>query len=123
MPRSEFPRKVKSAAWTRCGGRCEKCTAKLFPGKYAYDHDLPDQMGGLPILSNCRVLCDNCHDEKTFGTDIPTIRKSDRQRDKHTGAKTTSKANRLGSGNQQHNATRALTKGVGLAYFQETEQQ
>jgi 5-methylcytosine-specific restriction protein A len=86
MARSEFPRKVKSQAWARCGGRCEKCTAKLFPGKYAYDHDLPDQMGGEPTLANCRVLCDACHGEKTFTVDIPTIRKSDRQRDKHIGA-------------------------------------
>ena len=118
MPRNEFSRKVKSAAWARCGGRCEKCTAKLFPGKYAYDHDLPDQMGGLPTLENCRVLCDNCHDEKTFSVDIPTIRKSDRQRDRHIGAKTTPKANRLGNGNQQHSATRPLTKRVG--YFEDS---
>ncbi len=119
MPRSEFTRKVKKSAWDRCGGRCEKCTAKLFPGKYAYDHDLPDQMGGEATLENCRVLCDACHDEKTFTVDIPAIRKSDRQRDKHIGAKTTPKANRLGNGNQQKRATTPLTKGVGLAYFEE----
>lgn len=119
MARQEFSRKVKKAAWDRCGGRCEKCTAKLFPGHYAYDHDLPDQMGGEPTLENCRVLCDACHDAKTFTVDIPTIRKSDRQRDKHIGAKTTYRANRLGNGNQQKRATTPLTKGVGLAYFED----
>lgn len=86
MPRSEFSRKVMKAAWERCSGRCEKCTAKLFPRKYAYDHIQPDQMGGEPTLDNCQVLCTNCHSEKTFKVDIPTIRKSDRQRDKHIGA-------------------------------------
>lgn len=121
MARREFSRKVKAQAWARCGGRCEKCTAKLFPGKYAYDHDLPDQMGGEPTLENCRVLCDACHDEKTFTVDIPTIRKSDRQRDRHIGALTTPKARRLGAGNHQRTATRPLSKGVGLAYFQEPE--
>lgn len=120
MPRSEFTRKVKKAAWDRCGGKCEKCTAKLFPGKYAYDHDLPDQMGGEPTLENCRVLCNACHDQKTFTQDIPTIRKSDRQRDKHIGAVTTPATRRLGKGNQQHSATRRLTKGVGLAFFEDT---
>lgn len=86
MPRHEFPRKVMSQAFERSGGHCEKCTAKLFPGKYAYDHILPDQMGGEPTLANCQVLCTACHAAKTR-RDIKTIRKSDRQRDKFRGAK------------------------------------
>ena len=121
MARREFSRKVKSQAWERCGGRCEKCTAKLFPGKYAYDHDLPDQRGGEPTLENCRVLCDACHGEKTFTVDIPTIRKSDRQRDKYRSAVT----NRRGGfpkASPQRRASTPLTKGVGIAFFQENEQ-
>lgn len=109
MPRQEFTRKIMSAAWDRCGGQCEKCTAKLFPGKYAYDHILPDQLGGEPVLSNCQVLCNNCHAEKTFGTDIPSIRKSDRQRDKFRGA-VKRKSRPLGNGNHQHTATRPIRK-------------
>jgi len=84
--RQEFSRKVMSAAFTRCNGHCEKCTAKLRPGKFAYDHILPDQLGGEPTIENCQVLCASCHAEKTFGSDIPAIRKSDRQRDKFRGA-------------------------------------
>ncbi len=122
MARREFSRKVKSQAWERCGGRCEKCTAKLFPGKFAYDHDLPDQMGGEPTLDNCRVLCDACHSEKTFTRDIPTIRKSDRQRDKYRAA-TTPKRGGFPARPKQHRATSPLTKGVGIAFFQEPEQQ
>ena len=118
MARREFSRKVKSKAWERCGGRCEKCTAKLFPGKFAYDHDLPDQMGGEPTLENCRVLCDACHGEKTFTRDIPTIRKSDRQRDKYRAA-TGPKRGGFPNRPKQRRATTPLTKGVGIAFFQE----
>ena len=31
--RNEFPAKVQMAAFERFGGRCEQCTAKLFPGR------------------------------------------------------------------------------------------
>lgn len=112
MPRHEFPRKVKSAAWDRCKGRCEKCTAKLFPGKFAYDHIVPDQLGGEPVLSNCQVLCDACHFDKTGKQDVPAIRKSDRQRDKFSGAfKRKSKGFRKAP--PQRSASRPLSKRVG----------
>lgn len=84
--RKEFTRKVKSMAFERSGGRCEVCTAKLSPSKFEYDHVVPCALGGSNDLSNCRVTCSNCHGEKTFKTDIPMIRKSDRVRDKHNGA-------------------------------------
>lgn len=113
MTRREFTRKIMSAAWERCGGRCEKCTAKLFPGRFAYDHILPDQMGGEPTLDNCQVLCDACHSEKTFRLDIPTIRKSDRQRDKFRGAFKPSTRG-FPKFPKQHTATRPLKKRVGL---------
>jgi 5-methylcytosine-specific restriction enzyme A len=87
MPRTEFSRKVRSAAYERANGHCEKCTAELRPGKYHYDHDLPDALGGEPTLENCRVLCTNCHGEKTAKVDVPTIAKSNRVRDRHRGAK------------------------------------
>ncbi len=109
MPRHEFSRKVMSQAWDRCGGHCEKCTAKLFPGKFAYDHIVPDQMGGEPTLSNCQVLCTACHSAKTFQTDIPTIRKSDRQRDKHRAA-TRPKRGGFPKTDPQRSATRKIEK-------------
>lgn len=86
--RQEFPRAVKAKAFARAGGQCEGCTARLVPGKFAYDHDLPDGLGGGPTLANCKVLCDACHDAKTAGRDVPTIAKMKRQRDSHIGART-----------------------------------
>lgn len=88
MSRHEFTSKVRVAAFQRSGGHCEKCTAKLWPGKYEYDHIIPDQFGGEPTLENCAVLCDNCHGEKTAKVDVPAIAKSTRIRAKHLNAKT-----------------------------------
>lgn len=93
MARREFSRRVKAEAFLRADGRCEgtradgkPCRVHLSFGKYAYDHDLPDWLGGEPTLENCRVICLACHAEKTKG-DRARIDKAKRQRDYHIGAK------------------------------------
>ena len=83
--RREFSKQVRLKAWERANGRCEECTARLFAGRFAYDHIKPDAFDGAPDLENCRVLCDNCHGEKTFKRDIPAIAKSNRIRNRHLG--------------------------------------
>lgn len=83
--RREFSPKIRLAAFERAKGHCEKCTAKLYTGKFHYDHDLPDAFGGEPTLENCRVLCIACHSEKTTKADVPAIAKSNRTRLKHIG--------------------------------------
>lgn len=66
MPsRREFPHKVKALAFQRADGRCERCTARLVVGKFAYDHVIADALGGEPTLENCAVLCVACHGLKT----------------------------------------------------------
>lgn len=85
MTRTEFPASVRKAAWKRCAGRCEGCTAKLFPGKFAYDHVRPDGLEGEPSLKNCQVLCTACHHEKTVTIDRPIMQKADNIRAKHLG--------------------------------------
>jgi 5-methylcytosine-specific restriction enzyme A len=65
MSRNEFPKFVKLAAWRRSGGRCDRCTAKLFAKHITYDHIVPDALGGKPTLENCQCLCDVCDDIKT----------------------------------------------------------
>lgn len=89
MPRREFSAKVKVAAFARCGGLCEKCSARLSPGKIDYDHIIPDALGGEPTLDNCAVLCRSCHrgaGSKT-SADVKIIAKAKRVAAKHTGAK------------------------------------
>jgi len=87
--RTEFPRKVKAAAFERAKGFCEGCGAKLATGRIEYDHRVPDALGGKPTLDNCVVLCKPCHGEKTARGDVPRIAKAKRQRDRHIGAYTT----------------------------------
>lgn len=86
--RRDFPAKVKAIAFQRANGCCENpiCRAKIAAPKLAYDHILPDALGGEPTLENCQVLCLECHQEKT-GTDVGRIRKADRQHRNHIGAK------------------------------------
>ncbi len=83
--RIEFTRKVKAQIITRANGKCEKCSAMLKTGEGEVDHILPCALGGEAIVANGRLLCRVCHVEKTAG-DIKAIRKSDRQRDKASGA-------------------------------------
>lgn len=84
--RREFTKAVKLAAWKRCGGNCEKCTAKLYPGKIEYHHAKEDTFGGEPTLENCAVLCVGCHSAIT-GERAKVIAKSSRVRAKHLGIK------------------------------------
>lgn len=111
--RREFPAKVKVAAFRRANGHCEKCTARLVPGKLAYDHVLPDWLGGEPTLSNCEVLCDACHGAKTSGEDVPRIAKAKRQRASHLGIrspKSQIQSRGFAKAEPRHTATRPLSK-------------
>lgn len=87
MARREFSEKVKRQAWERCKGFCEGCTAKLFPGRFQFDHTRPDGLGGAPTIENCQVLCSACHLPKTHDEDRPLMQKADNIRKKHLGFK------------------------------------
>lgn len=84
--RQEFKKPVKVAAWKRANGHCEKCTAKLYPGKYEYHHDKECTFGGDNSLENCVVLCVPCHDLIT-GARAKDVAKSNAVRNKHAGIK------------------------------------
>ena len=87
MPRSEFPPKVKVAAFERAKGRCEACGARLGGVvEYDCDHDLADALGGSADLENCVVLCKGCHKDKTSNWDRPHIDKANSQRKSFIGA-------------------------------------
>lgn len=85
--RVEFSRKVRRQAIERANGRCEnkKCGAALKAGEAEVDHILPLELGGESVLANAQVLCRICHAAKT-ATDIRSMRKAERARDKSTGA-------------------------------------
>lgn len=97
--RSEFPPKVRLAAWERAGGKCENCGNKIVSGNGPhYDHSTPDAVGGSPTLGNCVVLCIRpCHMLKTTKTDVPEIAKTKRITAKHIGAERTASRPLAGS--------------------------
>ncbi|ASR12109.1 hypothetical protein CHY08_34200 (plasmid) [Rhizobium leguminosarum bv. viciae] len=85
MGRLEFSRKTKAAIIARAAGKCEACCAVLKIGEGEVDHILPCALGGEPTVANGRLICRVCHVAKS-ATDIRSIRKADRSRDKATGA-------------------------------------
>ncbi len=86
--RAEFSRKTKAEAFARAKGKCESCGVKIRPGiGPEYDHIIPDAVDGGNDLSNCKVLCKNCHGSKTAKSDVPEIARTYRVRDKHINAK------------------------------------
>ena len=93
MARIEFSAKTRDQAFARSGGRCEwceagvRCDAVLSSGNVEFDHVLPLALGGESTLVNCEALCKTHHSIKTSTGDIPRIRKADRQRRRHIGAK------------------------------------
>jgi 5-methylcytosine-specific restriction enzyme A len=89
MRRREFSKQVKRDAFLRANGCCEgeNCGAKLSLGKFHYDHQIPDGLGGEPTLENCQVLCAPCHKIKTTKQDVPAIAKTKRIQDRQRGIK------------------------------------
>lgn len=82
--RTEFTKATKIRAWDRCKGFCEECGAKLYPGKFIFDHDNPDVISHDNSLENCKVRCVNCDKPKT-AKDQKTIAKCRRVEEKHLG--------------------------------------
>lgn len=87
MPRHEFSKRIKRDAFVRAKGLCEDCGSRLTVGKFHYDHDTPDALGGSNLLDNCRVLCVGCHGSKTSQIDVRRIAKAKRVYNKHNGIK------------------------------------
>lgn len=95
--RLEFKNETKRAAFDRSGGICEcrriphvfstPCGQKLTDGRIRYEHIICDAMDPDNSLDNCAVLTVACWRYKTDKYDLPTIAKSNRQRDDARGIK------------------------------------
>ncbi len=123
MSRREFSKPVKRAARDRAAGHCEgtrpdglRCDAVLQDGRFHYDHDIPDGLGGEPELWNCKVLCLVCHGIKTAKRDVPTIAKAKRVADRFNGIKkpSTLRGGGFRKASAQCSASRPLAKGMAL---------
>lgn len=94
MPRREFPKAVRVAAFERSGGQCEnpECRRWLMPGDYQFDHEIPDGLTGQPTLENAVVLCSPCHLTKTATHDVPAIARAKRREKKFLEVREPSRA-------------------------------
>lgn len=116
--RREFSKQVRRDAFMRAAGQCEgqpygeRCCIKLMRGRFHYDHDIPDALGGEPVLSNCVVLCIACHKDKTSNKDVPAIAKTKRIQDREKGIRKPSRMQGRGFAQAppQNSATRPLTR-------------
>lgn len=81
--RSEFPVKVRKAAYDRANGICEcGCGVPFGKERVDYDHILPDFLGGTNDLENCQAIRLSCHKAKTRKDmqPIKKIRREDKRR-------------------------------------------
>ena len=90
LDRQEFPLPVRKLAFRRCCRNgiphCETCDCELSARTGTiYEHIIPDGLGGLPTLDNCKVHCRTCADVKTFTEDNPRMQKADRVLKKEYG--------------------------------------
>ena len=105
-PRREFPRKVRAEIVERSKNErgqicCEGCSLVLGAKAWHIDHTIPEAL----VMDKTRPLTakdgkllgwDCCHKPKT-ADDVGQIRKADRQRDNHTGARRRSSRPMMGS--------------------------
>ncbi len=85
MSRRSFSRKDRARLFQLYAGRCYLCDGAISVGEaWDIEHVIPWELTRDDSDDNLRLAHKKCHKAKT-AVDIRTIRKSDRQRDKHTG--------------------------------------
>jgi len=63
-----FSEETKKQALTNAGNKCEKCKTSLTMGTAEAHHKTSVEAGGSDALSNCQILCHNCHAQThTYG--------------------------------------------------------
>lgn len=91
MGRRNFSKDTQRQALVRAAGQCEaglpsgeRCGCALQPGRYVFDHTIPDRIGGAPSLENCQVICVAC-DRAKYPRDRAVIDRTRRIEDRHAG--------------------------------------
>lgn len=124
MPSKNVRDRISAAQGDKC-----KCGRKFGPGKDRAncDHIIPLADKGENRESNLQMLCTPCHGAKT-GREAAVRAKVRSVRAKHLGIDQASPDRRLSFKSAgfparppQKNATRRLSKGVGLEYFKDQQ--
>ena len=89
--RKSISRTVRARVFDKAQGLCHLCGGKIdVADKWDVDHILALALGGADNESNFAPAHKKCHQRKSAG-DVGMIRKADRQRAAHIGAKGPSK--------------------------------
>ena len=85
--RQNFTDHTIALRFAHCRGRCEGCGTILI-GRESYegDHDTPTAAGGNSSFENCRIMCLDCHSDKTL-KDVRDLAKGARQAKRNAGIK------------------------------------
>lgn len=65
-----FSEETKKQAFKNANGKCEKCKKELnyYSDSWEAHHKISQKSDGLDVLSNCEILCKECHQETyTYG--------------------------------------------------------
>lgn len=63
-----FSETTREEALKKAGYKCEKCGKKLTLHSCEAHHKTSVQVGGQDCLSNCQILCHDCHVKtRTYG--------------------------------------------------------
>lgn len=85
--RSKLSKKQRLSVFLKHAGQCYLCGLMIRPGEtWEVEHILPVGLGGDNGDENLRPAHTKCHKPKTAG-DVGKMRKADRVRAKHFGAK------------------------------------
>lgn len=85
--RSKLSKKQRLSVFVKHEGRCYLCDQMIRPGDtWEVEHILPVGLGGDNSEENLRPAHTKCHKPKT-AEDVGKMRKADRVRAKHFGAK------------------------------------
>lgn len=85
--RSKLSKKQRLSVFVKHEGRCYLCEGIIRPGDtWEIEHILPVGLGGDNSEENLRPAHTKCHKPKT-ADDVRSMRKADRIRAKHFGAK------------------------------------
>lgn len=121
---AKVPDHVRLRIFRAHGGRCHITGRKIRPGDdYDLDHIIALINGGQHRESNLAPALRDAHRAKT-SEDVADKAHGDRAALRHFGLRNDDqRPGGFRKAPPQHNATRPLTKGVGIAFFQEPEQQ
>lgn len=121
-PDAKVPPRVRERIFLREGGRCHLSGRIIVPpgDLWDLDHKVALINGGENRESNLFPALRDKHRAKT-AQDVAEKAVSARVRQKHLGIRPAPTMRSAGFAKRpkQHSATRRLTKGVGLAYFEE----